>query len=189
MVGLFKALLAPLLLAAFVVAQDATFSITYPSANDWWVAQSSDVMAWNCTDPVAVSYGHWTVYINNTSPSVFTGPLGIIADLFNADCSHTVSHDQVNLPVGVGYYVIFANEINATIVYATSQLFEVKALGSAYPITSSASAASGTGAASSSASATAGSKNGATLGSHSPSFLVLTGIMGLLTVALLGVLS
>jgi len=191
MVGLFKALLAPLLLAVFAVAQGGTFNITYPSEEDWWVALSSDVMVWDCKDPNAIAYAHWTVFINNTDPSVFAGPLGIIAELQNSDCSYSVSHDQVNLPVGVGYYIIFANDINRTNVYATSQPFEVKALGSPYPVTSSASSASGTAGASSSASATAasGTKNGAELGSHSPSFLVLTGLMGLLTVALLGVSS
>jgi len=188
MVRLFRALLAPLLLAAFAVAQGGTFSILYPSSAYWWDEKSSNDIRWDCKDNNAVAAAKWTVFINNTNPSVYAGPLGFIGDLPNADCSYTVSNDQVNVPVGVGYYLIFANEINASIVYATSEPFEIKPLGSPYPVTSSASAASGTAAASS-ASATAGSKNGATLGSHSPSFLVLTGIMGLLTVALLGVSS
>jgi len=183
MVGLFKALL-PLLLATFAAAQDQTFNFILPNKDVWWVADSANVMKWNCTDPVARNDKVWTVFLNNTSPSVFTGPLGIIAQQSNDDCSRAVTHDQANLPVGTGYYIIFANDLNASDVYATSDLFEVKALGSPYPSTSSDLAASGTATASSSASAS--SKNGAALGTHSPSFPVLTGIMGLLTVGLLG---
>jgi len=186
MVGLFKALLPPLLLATFAAAQNSTsFSILTPSASIWWVAQSENVMSWDCKSPQAIADVDFTILIQTpTTPP--TLPLAIIAIQKNDACTITVSHDKSNQAPGTGYVLLLANTLNNTDVYATSQPFEIKALGSLYPsqVSSSASAASGTDAASSSA--TASSKNSASLGSHSPSFLGLTGIMGLLTVAFLG---
>lgn len=140
-------------------------------------------MSWDCKSPQAIAVVDFTVLIQ--SPNV-PSPLAIIAIQQNADCSINVSQEKANQAPGTGYVLLLANPLNNTDVYATSQPFEIKALGSQYPsqVSPSSSAASGTAAASSTASA--GSTNSASLGSHSPSFLGLTGILGLLTAGLLG---
>jgi hypothetical protein len=186
MVGLFKALLPPLLLATFAAAQaQNAFNITNPTPDIWWVAKSTNVLAWDCQSSAAVAINNFTVLINNISPSVFVGPLAFIAIQNNDDCSVTVTQDQVSQPAGTGYILSFANPLNNTDVYTMSQ-FEIKPLGSLYPsqVSSSASAASGTAVASSSASASSKS-NGVAHNSHSPTFLGLAGIMGLLAAGLL----
>jgi len=182
MLGLFEALLLPLLLATFAAAQNS-FQIIQPSSSIWWVAKSTNDMSWDCKSPQALAAIQFTVLINHTS---FAAALAIIAIQLNSDCSITVSQDKANQPPGTGYTVLLANPLNNTDVYATSEPFEIKPLGSLYPsqVSSSASAVSGSATASSSASAS--SSNAATLSSHNPSFLGLTGIMGLLTVGLLG---
>jgi len=179
MVGLFK-VLPSLLLATFAAAQDL-FAITQPSSEIWWVAKSSNVMTWDCqTDP---SITNFTVLINNTNPAVLAAPLAFIAMLANSDCSYAVSQNQVNEGPATGYTLLFADPLNNTNVYATSQLFEIKALGSAYPTTTGL-AASGTATSSSSSSATP--SKAAALGAHNPSAMGLAGVMGLLVAAVLG---
>jgi len=185
MVGLFKALLPSLFLATFVVAQG--FKITAPSSAIWWVANSQNELDWDCNSAAAQadqkqSGGTFTVLINHPD---FAAALAIIAQEPNADCKKSITIDQANQKPGQNYTVLLADPRNNTNVFATSEPFEIKPLGSQYPsqVSSSASAASGTATASSSASATPSS---AALSSHSPSFFGLTGIMGLLTVGLLG---
>jgi len=185
MVGLFKALLPPLLLATFAAAQN-DFQITNPSSSVWWVAKSTNVLAWDCTSSQATVDNKFTVLVNNIDPKVFLGPLAVIAIQQNSDCSVTISQDQISQPAGSGYVITFANPLNNTNVYATSQQFEIKPLGSLYPSQAAASASAASATAAASSSATASSKSGATLSSHSPSFLRLTGILGLLAVGLLG---
>jgi len=185
MVGLLKALLPPLLLAAFAAAQDSShrFNVTSPSSDLWWVAKSQNVMDWDCNSTQAIAAKVFTVLI--LSPGA-AAALAIIAMQQNADCSKIITQDQANQPAGQGYLLLLANPANNTDVYATSEPFEIKSLGSQYPsqVTSSASAASGTAGQSSSPSAS--STSAATLSSHSPSFFGLIGIMALLTVGLLG---
>jgi len=183
MVGLFKTLLFPLLLATFAAAQNV-FDILTPSSSIWWVAKSENQMSWDCKNPQAIAIGTFTVLINSPNSAA---ALAIIAEQANADCIKTITQEQANQAPGTGYTVLLANPLNNTQVYATSQPFEIKALGSQYPsqVSSSASSAGGT-ATGSSSTASASASKAAALGSHSPSFLGLTGIMGLLTFGLLG---
>jgi len=181
MVGLFK-VLPSLVLASFAAAQATLFKITQPSSSIWWVAESQNVMAWDCqADP---SISNFTVLINNTTPAVLSGSLAIISQLDNNICSYALSQSQVNQAAATGYMLVFANPLNNSDVYATSELFEIKALGSAYPTTSSSLAASGTATSSSSSSATP--STAAALGAHNPSSIGLAGVMGLLVAAVLG---
>jgi len=177
MVRLLKAL--PALLVATLAAAD--LQITNPSASNWWVAKSTNIMVWNCSE---ASESQFTVLINNTNPSLLLGPLAFIAIQQNYQCSVTISQDQVSQPPGPGYTLLFANPLNNTDVYSTSQQFEIKPLGSLYPsqVSSSSSVASGTGSA---ASPSASSKSGA-LSAYSSSFMGLAGAMGLLGVGMLG---
>jgi len=189
MVGLFKTLLPALLFATFAAAQSPpnAFNITQPSSTIWWVGQSINVMAWDCQSPEAIAFNNFTILISNVNANVFTGELAFIAIQANDQCSVNISPDQVNQNPGPGYILSFANIINETEVYASSQQFEIKPLGSLYPsqVTSSVSGVSGTGTATSSASSSS-SSSGATLGSNSPSFLEIAGILGLLAAGLLG---
>ncbi|KAF8799565.1 hypothetical protein BYT27DRAFT_7263881 [Phlegmacium glaucopus] len=182
MVRLFDVLPA-LLFATFA---RAALQITSPSSSIWWVAKSTNVMAWNCNDP-SVTVTNFTVLINNVDPKLLLGPLAFIAIQESFQCSVTVSQDQVSQPVGTGYTLLFANPFNNTDVYATSEQFEIKPLGSLYPtqVTSSSSLASGTGSAAA-ASGTAASTTGGALSAQSPSFMGLAGVLGLLAVGLLG---
>jgi len=187
MVGLFKALLPPLLFATFAAAQLPTsenlFNITNPSSTSWWVANSTNVMAWDCQSTAAIAVNNFTALISNENSTL--GALAFTAIQANDDCSVTITQSQVDKPPGSNYLILFANPINNSEVYTVSQPFTIEPLGSMYPsqVTSSASAGSGTGTASPSASAS--SSSGAALNSNSLSF-GLAGIMGLLTVGLLG---
>jgi len=188
MVGLFKALL-PLLLATFAAAQN-DFQITNPSSSSWWVAKSENVLAWDCSSSQASIDNNFTVLINNINPSVFQGPLAVIAVQSNTACSIDVSQDQVSQPAGTGYIITMADPLNNTHVFATSDQFQIKPLGSLYPsqVSSSASGASGTNTGSGSLpsnSVTSSSSNGAALSPRSPSLLGFTGVIGLLAVGLL----
>lgn len=184
MVGLFKKILLPLLFATFAAA--ANLEVTEPSTDIWWVAQSTNVMAWNCQSQVNQPnpINNFTVLINNVNPSVLAGPLAFIAIQELDQCSITVSPNQVNQPASSGYILLLADDFNNTNVYATSQQFEIRPLGSAYPsqVSSSSSVASGTATSSPSASPSSGSA----LGVHSPSFLGLAGLMGLMAAGMLG---
>jgi len=188
MVGLFKAVLATLLLATLSAAQSPNaFNITNPTSELWWVAKSTNVLSWDCQSQQASDINNFTVLISNINPAIFPAALAIIAIQQNFQCSITISQNQADQPAGTGNILLFANPLNNTDVYTTSEQFEIKALGSLYPsqVSSSASGASGTAAASASASA-GSNKNGAAHGLHNPSFLGLTGIMGLLIASLLG---
>ena len=74
--------------------------------------------------------------------------MAILANLNNADCSHTITTQQAALTPSTGYTLVFADQTDQTKVlpnlilelpmsvlkipfqiYATSQEFEVKALG------------------------------------------------------------
>jgi len=185
MVGLFKALLPSLFLATFVVAQ--SFKITAPSSKIWWVAGGQNTLVWACNSDEAQADqkqtgGYFTVVIFH--PKYFPQGFAIIAQEPNADCEKSISLDQLNQEPGENFTIALTDTRNNSNIFAISEPFEIKPLGSLYPsqVSSSASAAGGTATASSaSASAT---HNSAALSSHSPSFFGLTGIIGLLTVGL-----
>jgi len=183
MVGLFK-VLPSLLLATFAAAD--LFSIYAPSSSVWWVANSQNVFAWDCNaNPGITSF---TVLINNVNPAVLEGPLAFIAQLNYTTCSYAVSQYQVNQTVGTGYTLIFGDIFNETNVYATSQEFEIRALGSAYPTTTTVVSGGSTAmpSSSSSASSSPSPSKAAALGAHNPSAIGLAGVMGLLVAAVLG---
>ncbi|TEB31945.1 hypothetical protein FA13DRAFT_1628923 [Coprinellus micaceus] len=158
----YRALAATLLASATLAA--AQFKVNVPSANDWWVAKSQNVLTWACQDSAAPQ--EFTVLIGNSDPTVLVQPLAIIAIQKNYDCSIIITQDQANQAAGTGYQVYLANPINNTDVYAVSESFEIKPLGSLYPTqqaaqASSASAAAASASASASAAATTDDKNGA----------------------------
>jgi len=140
-----KILAVSALVFASIGSVVADLEVTTPSAANWWVAQSQNLLAWTCQN---TTIGNFTVLVSNTTPTILDAPLAIIAMQDNFDCSIIVGQSVGNLPAGSGYQVLLANPLNITDVYASSQQFEIKPIGSAYPtqVTSSAvGTASGTG--------------------------------------------
>ncbi|OJA20607.1 hypothetical protein AZE42_07761 [Rhizopogon vesiculosus] len=150
----------------FLGVVSAQLTITSPSADDWWVAQSLNILAWTCnTSP----YENFTVLLTNSNLSILPAPLAIIAVQDNFDCSVTITQQQSAQPAGTGYVVQLANIINGTDVYAQSEPFEIKALGTAYPTTTFSAGSSAT---SSSTSPTTTSSTGSSATSSSASPII-----------------
>jgi hypothetical protein len=176
-----KSLLA--VAALWVSLAQAQLTITEPSSARWWVAQSQNTLRWTCnTSP----YTNWTVLITNTDVTILSGPLALIAIQYNYDCSKTIIPGE-QLKAGTGYSMQFANPFNSTDVFATSEPFEVKALGSTYPpqiTTSDALTATGGSSASGTSSATTASpsSNGAMTNAVGIPSLALAGIGAVLLV-------
>lgn len=129
------------LAAALVGAAAAQFQILSPSTNVWWVAGSQNTLTWNCKDPSAPAT--FTVLVGNKDPKILTAPIAIIGIQNNFDCSKLITQDQLTAPAGTGYTVLFANTLNQTDIYLTSDVFEIKALGSAYPTSTPSLSSSG----------------------------------------------
>ncbi|KAI0789093.1 hypothetical protein C8Q75DRAFT_718685 [Abortiporus biennis] len=140
-----RSILSVTLAALLAVASAQDFQVTVPSSDHWWVAQSINSIAWTCSTAPAQTF---TILIANTDVNILPQPQAIIAIENNFDCSKTITQDQANYAAGSGYTVLLADPLNNTHVYATSQPFEIKPLGSAYPpqtTDSSASSAASTG--------------------------------------------
>ncbi|KAI0264650.1 hypothetical protein BC834DRAFT_970596 [Gloeopeniophorella convolvens] len=122
-------------ISSLVSSALANFQILSPGGPDlWWVAQSQNVIAWSCRDnPPATVY---QLLLNNTDPTILPAPMAIVANIQNADCSHTITTQQAALTPSPSYTLIFADNLDQTKIYATSQVFEVKALGATYPAAS-----------------------------------------------------
>jgi len=155
--------------AAVFGAASAQLSVIVPGGDSlWWVAESENNIVWTCdTSP----YGNFTVLVANTNTQLLSGPIAIYAIESNYDCSKTLTQQQVNQPPGTGYVIQLANIFNETDVYAQSEPFEIKALGSAYPDASATPSASGTqtGSAASAAATASGSGSTTTTASSSTS--------------------
>ncbi|KAF8157124.1 hypothetical protein B0H34DRAFT_712285 [Crassisporium funariophilum] len=169
MVRILKAVPA-LFFAAFVAAE---FAITKPSADIWWVAESLNEIAWTCQESPAESF---TVLVNNKDPKIAVAPQAVIAIQKNADCSITISQNQANQPVGTGWTILLADIFNSSHVYATSQEFEIKPLGSLYPsqVTPTGSPVGTAGGSKPTTNST-----GAALGLQTSGFMGLAGVVGL----------
>jgi len=143
----------------FACALAADLQILAPNGNTWWVARSNNVLAWNCNE--APSPATFTILIANKDVNVLTAPIAIIGIEDNFQCSQLITQDQSNQPAALGYTILFADTLNNTKIYATSEEFEIKALGSAYPTTTSGVSATSTGNSTSSASSPTASGSGA----------------------------
>jgi len=136
--------------AFFACALAADLQIIAPNGNTWWVAKSNNVLSWNCKD--APTPAQFTILIANKDVNVLTAPIAIIGIEDNFQCSQLITQDQSSQAAALGYTILFADILNNTNIYATSQEFEIKALGSAYPTTTSGVSATGTGNSTSSSS-------------------------------------
>ncbi|EMD34822.1 hypothetical protein CERSUDRAFT_86235 [Gelatoporia subvermispora B] len=130
-------------LVALASSAAAQLSIISPGGPGlWWVDQSLNTLSWTCeTSP----FTNFTVQLANSDPTVLASPLAIISQEMNFNCAQTISATMFSLPPAQGYTVLLADPFNGTNVYATSQPFEIKAFGSAYPASSATPTVSGTG--------------------------------------------
>ncbi|TFK25341.1 hypothetical protein FA15DRAFT_668571 [Coprinopsis marcescibilis] len=177
---LFKSttLVATLLAAASVTS--AQLRVVRPSRDIWWVAESTNVMEWSCRESQQEQF---TILIGKEGDVI--PPLPIFAIQNNFQCSIEVTQDKANQVPGDNYLIYFANIINNTDVYAISEPFEIRPLGSAYPAETtrgaSPSASGGANAPGASDGAT-GNKNAA-LSLSGSSMGLATGLIGLVSAA------
>ncbi|KAG1729515.1 uncharacterized protein EDB91DRAFT_1227968 [Suillus paluster] len=153
--------------AALLSVVSAQLTIISPGASDWWVASSQNTLSWTCsTSP----YMNFTILVANPNTAILASPLAIIAVQENYDCSKTITQQQSAQPAGTGYILQFANTLNETDIYAQSEPFEIKALGSSYPTTTSGvgGTATGTATGSSSSTTSTSTKTGGTLAQYIP---------------------
>jgi len=146
--------------AAIFGAATADLQVVVPGGPDlWWVAQSENNIVWTCDDS---PYGNFTILVANQNPAILSSPIAIVAIENNYDCSKTITQEQANQAPGTGYMIQLANILNETDVYAQSQPFEIKALGSEYPASSATPTATGTqtGSAASGSSSTTSTASG-----------------------------
>ncbi|GBE87479.1 hypothetical protein BKA93DRAFT_776286 [Sparassis latifolia] len=148
-------------LAALVGGAAAQLEIITPGGPGlWWVAQSLNTLEWTCkTSP----YTNFTILIANSNPTILSSPLAILSQQNNYDCSETITQNEAAQPAATGYTIQLADPFNNTNVYATSQPFEIKALGSAYP----ASSATPSGVGSATSSGATGTSSGSSSASTS----------------------
>ncbi|KAG2340803.1 hypothetical protein BDR05DRAFT_966356 [Suillus weaverae] len=151
--------------AALLSVVSAQLTITSPGTNDWWVASSLNTISWTCTTS---TFSNFTILLSNSNTAILPAPLAIIAVQANYDCSKTITQQQSAQPAGTGYTVLFASTLNSTDIYAQSQPFEIKALGSSYPTTTSGVGGTSTGTPSGSAGAAQATKTGGTLAEYVP---------------------
>jgi hypothetical protein len=173
--------LAALAMASTAVAQ---LKIKNPNSQNWWVAKSTNVLEWSCNEANVPQ--QFTVLVSNQNPAILVSPLAIIAIQQNYQCSILVTQDQANQAPGTGYEILLANPLNNTDVYARSEPFEIKPLGSLYPtqqaaaISSSSAAAAAAAATGKADGTTSNNKNGAaTIGAN-----LLAGAVGVIGGAL-----
>ncbi|KAL5476851.1 hypothetical protein ACEPAI_3037 [Sanghuangporus weigelae] len=175
---------AAFLLAALAASVSAQLTILSPGGPDlWWVANSENNIVWTCnTSPVQ----NFSILVANSNPSVLVSPLAVVAIQQNFDCSRTLTTQQVNFTTGTGYTLILADPINSTNVYAQSEEFEVRPVGSTYPDPSSTptgtASATGSGTATASGSEATASDNAAVAQVASPKALgaLLMGALAML---------
>ncbi|KAK7678697.1 hypothetical protein QCA50_018279 [Cerrena zonata] len=141
----------------------ADLQVTAPSSSVWWVAQSINTIAWTCDQS---QFQNFTILIANSDPKVLVSPLAIVAVENNFDCSKTITQEQSSQPAASGYTILLANPLNSSQVYATSEPFEIKALGAAYPTTTVAPGSSTATSSGSSPSSSTGSDQTTTSGNN-----------------------
>ncbi|KAI0284595.1 hypothetical protein BGY98DRAFT_1183486 [Russula aff. rugulosa BPL654] len=142
--------------------QASRFSVRVGPRFGGVLANSENTIVWTChTDVPASTNGDYQLLVNNTNPLILTSAEAIVADVPNADCSHTITTQQAALTAATGYTLILADPIDQTKIYAVSQPFEIKALGATYPPSSATPLESST------ASQTGASSTGSATGSSS----------------------
>ncbi|WWC70045.1 uncharacterized protein I206_103989 [Kwoniella pini CBS 10737] len=148
-------------------AVKAELKITQPTADHWWVAQSLGTLAWD-----GISPDQFSVFLSNSDTNVLTSLLALTSITYAYDTSKTINPGSIT-PSG-GYTILLTNPLNSSDVYAKSETFEIKAVGSAYPAqgspsggasaavaTSAVGSVSGSAASSSPSASASGTNSGA----------------------------
>ncbi|EPS96485.1 hypothetical protein FOMPIDRAFT_1130397 [Fomitopsis schrenkii] len=142
-------------LAAIVAGASAQLSILAPGGPDlWWVSGEVNDITWTCnTSP----YQNFTVLLESSDQTILASPYAFVANQPNYQCSVEIyAYQLTTFPSTTGYTITFANTLNSSDVYATSQPFEIKPDGSQYPASSATptgtATATGSGSATSSGS-------------------------------------
>lgn len=118
-------------LVSTLVSTVAGLKIIAPGGpNLWWIEKSDNNLVWDCSDK---TYDSFNVVIANPNPNVLTAPLTILATLPNYVCSKLMPAAQLTVPAASNYTISLTNILNTTDIYATSEPFEIKPLGSSYP--------------------------------------------------------
>ncbi|WVQ80740.1 hypothetical protein IAT38_002845 [Cryptococcus sp. DSM 104549] len=158
-----------IIISALASMASAALTVTEPSASHWWVAQSLNTLAWSGKEPTEFS-----VFLANPDTNVLTSMLALASVVPAYQTSLTINPGDAR--PATGYTLLLTNTLNSSDVYATSESFEIKAVGSTYPAQTAAvnasATAQGTGsqagsgiastsAATASASATGGNTSGA----------------------------
>jgi len=108
--------------------------------NLWWLQDQLNNIAWTCAESTIQQF---TVLINNSDVSLLTDIQAIVAQQNNFDCVEGLTANQVSMPIGDGYTIVFADIINGSHVYAVSDPFSIKAVSAGYPQTSATPVDSG----------------------------------------------
>lgn len=154
--------LSLLALATTLISAVAGLKIVAPGGSSlWWVAKSDNNLVWDCSDK---TYDSFNVVIANPNTNVLTAPLTILATLPNYVCSKLIPGAQITVPAATNYTILLTNILNTTDVYATSEPFEIKPLGSSYP---DSTATPSPGGSSGTPSSTSGSSNPSSTGTTS----------------------
>ncbi|WVF71508.1 hypothetical protein IAT40_006314 [Kwoniella sp. CBS 6097] len=157
----FSLVVSALFVAAGFVS--AELKVTQPTADHWWVAQSLNTLAWDGSDP-----SQFSVFISNPDQNVLTSILALTSVTYAYDKSKTINPG--NITPATGYTILLTNPLNSSDIYAKSETFEIKAVGSEYPPQTPVptAAASGSDAAQSgSGSATSSSAQASSTGGNS----------------------
>ncbi|WVN88374.1 uncharacterized protein L203_103580 [Cryptococcus depauperatus CBS 7841] len=114
------------LLSTIVSVASAALTVTEPSGSHWWVAKSLNTLAWDGKDPAEFS-----VFLNNPNTNLLTSILALASIVPAYQTSLTMNPGDAK--PGTGYTLLLTNPLNSSNIYATSEPFEIKAAGSAYP--------------------------------------------------------
>jgi len=118
-------------LASTLISAVAGLKVISPGGSSlWWVANSDNTLTWDCSDK---THAQFNVIIANSNPSVLVAPLPIIPTLDNFVCSKLIASTILNVPAATGYTIQLSNIFNNTDIYASSEPFEIKPVGSTYP--------------------------------------------------------
>ncbi|KAL7414528.1 hypothetical protein BDY24DRAFT_385514 [Mrakia frigida] len=143
----------------------AELQIVRPGTASWWVANSQNTVQWVGLDPAI-----FAISVFNSNITLLSSGSAVIQTQNNAyDLSFTLTPF---LNVGTGYTIKLHNTTDPTDVFATSEPFEVRPQGTAYPpvistLPSTSSASPSSTAGSNSASTTGAAAAAATTGSTS----------------------
>ncbi|EIW70342.1 hypothetical protein M231_06720 [Tremella mesenterica] len=155
------------------VLGQSDLKVLKPTADLWWVAQSVNTLAWSGNTPQSFS-----VFLNNADEKILTSKLALVSVEPIYEYSKDVNPG--NVTPGTGYTIQLTDILNSSNIWAESDKFEIKAVGSTYPPQTTSAVPSGSsspsGSQSSGSTTPSGSQSATSnAGDHT---LVPTGLIG-----------